>query len=157
ENDEARELAREEAELAQSTGLARPYGVALRAVGLLEPGDSGLETLQQSVSVLGETDARLEYARSLVELGAALRRRNRRSEARDWLTAGMERAYRCGAQRLVARARQELHAAGARPRRITRSGIDALTASELRVARLAAAGATNPEIAQELYVTIKTV
>jgi DNA-binding NarL/FixJ family response regulator len=45
----------------------------------------------------------------------------------------------------------------ARPRRITRSRVDALTASELRVARLAAAGATNPEIAQELYVTIKTV
>lgn len=157
EHDEARELAREEAELAQATGLARPYGVALRAVGLLESGDPGLETLRQSVSVLGETDARLEHARSLVELGAALRRRNRRAEAREWLTAGMERAYRCGAQRLVARARQELHAAGARPRRITRSGVDALTASELRVARLAAGGATNPEIAQELYVTIKTV
>src|SRR4029453_14400545 len=46
---------------------------------------------------------------------------------------------------------------GARPRREWRTGVEALTPSELRVARLAAAGRTNREIAQELYVTLKTV
>lgn len=151
------DLMAEELELARTTGLPRPYGVALRAAGILAGGEPGIDRLRESVSVLEGSDARLEHARSLVELGAALRRRQRRAEARELLTAGMELAYRCGAQRLVVRAREELQAAGARPRRIATTGLDALTASELRVARLAAEGATNPEIAQELYVTVKTV
>ncbi|MET8678030.1 helix-turn-helix transcriptional regulator [Streptomyces sp. NPDC004647] len=48
-------------------------------------------------------------------------------------------------------------AAGARPRRAVLSGPAALTASELRVARMAAAGSTNREIAQALFVTRRTV
>jgi DNA-binding CsgD family transcriptional regulator len=59
--------------------------------------------------------------------------------------------------RLVYRADEELHAAGARPRRAARSGADALTPSELRVARLAAAGQSNTEIARELYLSPKTI
>ena len=55
------------------------------------------------------------------------------------------------------RARAELRVAGGRPRRLEASGPAAFTASELRVARLAAEGRTNPEIAQELYITLKTV
>ena len=58
---------------------------------------------------------------------------------------------------LADRARTELYATGARPRREALAGIDALTASERRVADLAAAGRTNREIAQELFVTPKTV
>ena len=69
----------------------------------------------------------------------------------------MELANRCGAERLVSRAREELGAAGARPRRIATTGLAALTVSERRVAELAARGATNPEIAQELFVGPKTV
>ena len=64
---------------------------------------------------------------------------------------------RCGARPLAARAREELKATGARPRRPWRTGMEALTPSELRVARLAAQGRTNREIAYELYVTLKTV
>lgn len=56
-----------------------------------------------------------------------------------------------------ARARDELNASGARPRRAWRTGVDALTPSELRVARLAAAGRSNREIAGELYVTLKAI
>jgi DNA-binding CsgD family transcriptional regulator len=69
----------------------------------------------------------------------------------------MDLAFRCGADRLVARADEELHATGARPRRAARSGAGALTPSELRVARLAAAGRTNMEIARELYLSPKTI
>jgi DNA-binding CsgD family transcriptional regulator len=58
---------------------------------------------------------------------------------------------------VVAQAREELRAAGARPRRPWRTGVDALTPSELRVARLAAQGRSNREIAYELYVTLKAV
>jgi DNA-binding CsgD family transcriptional regulator len=133
-----------------------PHGVALRAAGILDGGEDGIERLRESASLLEGSEARLEHARSLVELGAALGRRGRRREARNELTSGMDLAH-CRAPHLVDRARDELHAAGARPRRIASSGVDALTASELRVARLAADGRTNPEIAQELYVSLKTV
>jgi ATP/maltotriose-dependent transcriptional regulator MalT len=74
-----------------------------------------------------------------------------------WLTVNMELAHACGARALVARAREELLATGARPRRIVRTGADALTASERRVARMAAEGMTNREIAQALFVTMRTV
>ena len=58
---------------------------------------------------------------------------------------------------LADRAREELRATGARPRRAVLSGVDSLTASERRVAQLAAAGRTNREIAQDLFVTLNTV
>jgi DNA-binding CsgD family transcriptional regulator len=154
---EACELVAEEVELARATGLARPYGVALRAAGILEGGEGGIERLAESVSVLEPSEARLEHARSLVGLGAAVRRRGRRAEARAPLTTGMDIAHRCGADCLVDRAQEELHAAGSRPRRITSTGTDALTASERRVALLAAEGRANAEIAQELYISLKTV
>ena len=80
-----------------------------------------------------------------------------RADSREPLQSGMELAYRCGAERLVARAHEELLATGARPRRIIRSGFDGLTASERRIVRLAAERRSNPEIAQALYISVKTV
>ncbi len=150
-------LAAEELELARATDFPRPTGVALRTVGVLEGGEQGIELLRESIAVLESTEARLEHARSRVELGAALRRRQRRAEARPELEAGMDLARRCGAERLATRSQEELRAAGGRPRRTARTGREALTASELRVARLAARGVSNPEIAQEFYVSLKTI
>jgi DNA-binding NarL/FixJ family response regulator len=75
----------------------------------------------------------------------------------DPLRQGMEIAHRCGATALEERARTELEASGARPRSVVVSGVDSLTPSELRVAELAAQGMTNREIAQRLFVTMKTV
>ena len=69
----------------------------------------------------------------------------------------MELAHTCGAAALVERARDELVATGARPRRALRSGAAALTPSEQRVARMAADGMTNREIAATLFVTPRTV
>jgi DNA-binding CsgD family transcriptional regulator/tetratricopeptide (TPR) repeat protein len=155
--EEAVALVTDELRLAAATGLARAHGVALRNAGLVLDGDRGLACLRESVTRLAGSAARLEYARSLVEYGAALRRRGERARAREPLAGGMELAYRCGAGRLVVRAREELRVAGARPRRISRSGVEALTASELRTARLAAAGRSNAEVAQELFVSLKTV
>lgn len=112
EHDEALALADEDLARAAATGLARPHGVALRTSGLLRGSDDGLACLRASVALLEDSPARLEHARSLVELGAALRRRRQRVQAREPLAAGMELAYRCGAERLVARADEELRAAG---------------------------------------------
>ncbi len=63
----------------------------------------------------------------------------------------------CGARPLVDRVRDELGAAGARPRRVELSGPDSLTRSERNVAELAASGLTNRDLAQRLFVTEKTV
>ena len=155
--DEAARLVAEELELARATGLDRPQALVLRAAGILAPPQEGIPLLRESILLLERCGARVERARSLLALGAALRRSGSRLEARQELTAAMELARTCGADRLAERARDELRAAGGRPRRGATSGPAALTASELRVARLAAEGATTPEIAQTLVVSAKTV
>jgi DNA-binding CsgD family transcriptional regulator len=99
----------------------------------------------------------IEHARSLVDLGAALRRQNQRADAREPLRTGLDLATRCGAAPLAERARQELLACGARPRRAMLTGRDALTPSELRIAELAAGGRSNRDIAEALFITPKTV
>jgi DNA-binding CsgD family transcriptional regulator len=131
--------------------------VSLRALGLVEGGPAGEQLLREAVEILRDSPARLEHARALVDLGAALRRGNRRSDARRFLRDGVDIAHRCGASALAARGNQELAATGAHSRSIMLSGLDALTPSERRVAQLAADGLSNKEIAQTLFVTVKTV
>jgi DNA-binding NarL/FixJ family response regulator len=112
---------------------------------------------EEAVDVLGESPAKLEHAKARTELGAALRRANRRVAAREHLRRAVELATICGAASLAARAERELLATGARPRRVALSGVESLTPSERRVAELAAEGPTNREIAQALFVTQRTV
>lgn len=158
EREEALALVAEEVELAVATGLPRPQGVAMRASGMLHPRIVGIEALQESESLLERSGARLEHARSVIALGAALRRAGRRSDARAMLVDGVKMAERCGALRLAARASDELAAAGGKVEASRfDSGASVLTASELRIARIAAGGATNREIAQDLFVSLKTV
>lgn len=153
----ALQAAREELDLARRWGTAGAIGRSLRVLGLLEAGERGEELLREGLELLRASPWRLERARTLVELGAAIRRSGRRREAREPLHAGMELAHACGAKPLVERAHQEIVATGARPRRVMRSGVDSLTASERRVAGMAADGMTNREIAQALFVTARTV
>jgi ATP/maltotriose-dependent transcriptional regulator MalT len=155
--DRARDLASEQLRLAERTGPPRAVGIAARALGTVTGRGKGVALLREAVALLEQTPARLELAHALVELGSALRREGHRAEARDRLRHGLELAHRAGAEPLAQRARQELLAAGGRPRRPVFTGVEALTASELRVARLAAEGATNREIAQRLFVTQRTV
>jgi DNA-binding CsgD family transcriptional regulator len=157
DRERALELARAELEDVRVFGAPRALGIALRVAGLAQGGEAGLELLAESVARLADSPALLERARSLTDLGAALRRAGERAAAREPLADALELAARCGARPLAARAREELRATGARPRRAWRTGIEALTPSELRIVRLAADGRTNREIAHELYVTLKTV
>jgi DNA-binding CsgD family transcriptional regulator len=101
--------------------------------------------------------ARLEHGYALADLGAALRRANRRAEARDQLRLALDVAHKCGATVLAERAHEELVAAGARPRRLVLTGVDALTPSERRISAMAAEGLSNREIAQSLFITPRTV
>jgi DNA-binding CsgD family transcriptional regulator len=155
--DEGRELVEEELASARRWGAPPPIGIALRTLGLLQGGSEGEQLLREAVDVLAPSPARLEHAKALIELGALLRRRNERSEAREFLRQGVDLAHACGARPLVERANEELAATGARPRKVVLSGLESLTASERRVAQLAAEELSNKEIAQALFVTVKTV
>jgi ATP/maltotriose-dependent transcriptional regulator MalT len=153
----ARRLAHDDLERARRWGAASGVGLALRATALVEGTAELVDRLRESVEVLEGSPARLEHAKSLVDLGAAVRRANRRSEARGVLQDGLELAVRCGAPALAERARTELRAAGGRWSDPASTGVEQLTASERRVADLAADGLSNPQIAQALFVTRKTV
>jgi DNA-binding CsgD family transcriptional regulator len=157
QGERARELADAELADVRVFGAPRALGIALRAAGLARGAKQGLALLGESVATLDDSPALLERAHSLAEFGAALRRSGERAAARDPLARALELATRCGARPLAVRARDELKAAGARPRREWRTGVEALTPSELRVARLAAEGRSNRQIAYELYVTIKAI
>jgi DNA-binding CsgD family transcriptional regulator len=153
---EGRRLARAEVAIARTFGRPRALGVALRSEGLVESGERSLALLAEAVAVLERSQAPVELARALTDHGAALRRAGQRSQARAALERGLDMAHHWGARRIAGQARAELVAAGAKPRRDAITGRDALTASELRVARLAAEGKTNREIAQSLFITTKT-
>ena len=156
-DEEAQRIAAEAVELARRADGVRGVGITLRDQGVVTGGEEGIELLGEAVEVLGGTRARLQHAEALLEHGAALRRANFRKDSREPLREALELAHRCGARPLEERARTELAATGARPRKAVFSGVESLTPSELRVARMAAEGMTNREIAQALTVTAKTV
>ncbi len=155
--DEALQLAHEEVELARRWGASRAIGVALSATGVVEGGEKGIGLLREAVEELDRSSAPLELARARTELGATLRRAGHRAEAREHLRNGLDLAHHTGGLAVADRARAELVIAGAKPRRDALRGRDALTASELRVAQLAAEGRSNREIAEALFVTLRTV
>ena len=157
ERDEAVALAADELARARHFGAPRSLGIALRVAGLCRAGDAAVGLLEESVEALRDSPAALERATSLCELGAALRRAKRRADSRPLLKEALELAHGCGAEPLEERTRTELLASGARPRRVALTGVESLTASELRVCQLAADGLSNAEIAQALFVTRRTV
>jgi DNA-binding CsgD family transcriptional regulator len=153
----ARRLAEEELRVARACGAPRAAGIALRICGLARGGDAGIELLRQAVDLQACCGAALERARAEVDLGGAMRRQGRRRSARPYLQAGLARAQAAGATALARQAETELRAAGGRGRRLTDTGPGLLTASERRVAELAAQGYSNRSIAGLLQISIKGV
>lgn len=157
QTERALELARTSVSAARTSGLIGPLGVALHSAGLAQQSTLAIQTLTEAAEVLSRSPWRWEHAEALVDLGAALRRANQRVDARTPLSSGLALAEQIGAQALAERALAELLATGARPRRTLVRGADSLTASERRVAALAAEGLTISEVAQALFVTRKTI
>jgi len=143
--------------LAQTWDTPTARAEVLLARARLTEVDAAVDLLRVAVAELEGTPTRLIEARAQVDLGGALRRRGHRVESREPLRAGYELARACGADGLAETARAELRASGIRLRREAASGADALTPSERRIAELAAAGMSNAEVAQELFLTVKTV
>ena len=154
--DEAQAAATDELDAARAWGAPTTVGRSLRVLGTVR-GQAGLADLVEAVALLEGTPERLELAKALAALGTAMRLARRPTDAREPLRRALELATVCGAEPLAEHARTELHAAGVRPRREALSGVESLTPSERRVADLAAAGRTNRDVAQELFVTPKTV
>ena len=153
----ATRLAREQLAVARGGGAPGALGRSLRAAGLAIGGDEGVALLEEAVTVLEGSAARLELAHALADLGTALGRSGKRREGRDSQRRAIELAAECGATALAERARAELHAGPGRRPRTELTGPGALTAAEWRVCRQVADGHTNREVAQALFVTEKTV
>jgi DNA-binding CsgD family transcriptional regulator/tetratricopeptide (TPR) repeat protein len=157
EFDPARALGAENLELARAFGAPHTLGAALRVHAQTLGGAEQLAMLHEAVEILEDSFARLELAAARTDLGLALLARDDRGPAREMLTSAVGLADELGAVVVRERAIGGLVASGARPRRSATRGPGSLTPAERRVAKLAAAGATNPEIAAELFVSVKTV
>jgi len=151
-------LVDEQLRWARRFGAGRALGSTLRAKAASTPdARDKVALLTEAVAVIDSSKLRLESARALIDLGTALAQAGEQEHARTVLRRGATLASQSGAQRLVEEAGAQLRATGARPRRLGRTGIDSLTPAELKVAQLAAMARTNQAIADELFVSIKTV
>lgn len=155
--DEASDVAERHAAEAQAWGNPIDIAEALRVLAMVRPTSAELPLYEEAVAVLDGVAAPMQLANALADFGSALRRHNHPRAAREPLRNALDIAHRHGAIPLERRIHEELLAAGARPRRKERTGVDALTSSERRVVELAVQGLSNPEIAQTLFVTRKTV
>jgi DNA-binding CsgD family transcriptional regulator len=158
EVDRARPFADAALAHARRFGSATVLSRALRASALAaeDPG-TRLAAFREAAEVVAGSPARLVRAEALADLGAALRRARRDVDARPPLREALALARRCGATGLAKTVADELAATGERVRRHTPIGAESLTPSQRRVAELAATGLTNRQIAQTLFLTVKTI
>jgi DNA-binding CsgD family transcriptional regulator len=144
-------------ETTRASGTDWALGTEARSRALLA-GDQAAEDLyREAIGRLGRTGLRIELARAQLLYGEWLRRQRRRGDARDQLRAAYETFVSAGAGAFAERARLELHATGERARKRSVETQGALTAREAHIARLAGQGASNPEIAAQLYISPATV
>src|SRR5262245_64151096 len=144
-------------ERAGATQSLLDLGLLARSQALLAA-DAGAEAhFRGSIECLDASGARLHLARSELVYGEWLRRQKRRRDARVQLEAAQDIFASMGADGFAERARVELQATGARARRrVDATRLD-LTAQESQIARLAALGLTNPEVAERLFISASTV
>ena len=145
------------AALAAEWGTRRALGHAARMRALVASREQAIALLEEARTHFASSNARLELARCLTELGARRRAAGERRAARTILRDAHDAANGCRATALCERARAELLLAGGRPRPAAGAGVGALTPAERRIADIAASGATNREIARRLYLSPKTV
>jgi len=141
--------------LASGTGLA--LGLLARSGALLADDAEAEHLYAEAIDHLQRCPSAPQLARAHLLYGEWLRRRRRRRHARAQLRAAHEMFDAMGAEAFAERARVELLATGEHVRRRTIETRDELTPQEERIARLAAAGASNQEIAAQLFISSSTV
>jgi len=155
---DAHDLVDDELHLARNFGASKAIAVSLRCQArLADRSEHAVDLLAEADELLSGSEADLERAGVQVDRGSALRRLGYRRDAREYLRNGLDLARRIEAWSIVSTAVSELEASGARRPTLSTSGANALTPAERRVARMAAGGQSNREIAQALFVTRKTV
>jgi DNA-binding CsgD family transcriptional regulator len=132
-------------------------GIEARVRALLSEGEVADSLYRQSIADLSGTRVRLELARTHLVYGEWLRRERRRLDARKQLRTALEAFAGMGAEAFARRAERELLATGERARKRTVDTLDQLTPQETQIARLAANGHTNREIAAQLFISPSTV
>jgi DNA-binding CsgD family transcriptional regulator len=132
-------------------------GIEARVRALLSEGEVAESLYRQSIAHLSGTRLRLELARTHLLYGEWLRRERRRLDARKHLRTALEAFASMGAEAFARRAERELLATGERARKRTVDTLDQLTPQETQIARLAANGDTNREIAARLFISTSTV
>jgi DNA-binding CsgD family transcriptional regulator len=157
EPERASAVAEEAVGRAERFGAGRQLGLALHTAALAAPVAERAERLQHAAVVLGEAGAGLDRAECLLDLGELQGTHGDAAAGRSNLEEALDGALTCGAEAVAARARDALVSIGGRPRRAAVSGVASLTPAERRVAELAATERSNREIAEELFVTEKTV
>ncbi|MFI7412756.1 LuxR C-terminal-related transcriptional regulator [Streptomyces sp. NPDC049627] len=134
--------------------------LSARCRALLAPGAEAIDHYRTALDLHSHGTRDFERARTELLFGSALRRLRRRTEARDRLHSALEAFDSFGAPHCAAQARTELRALGT-PAAPARGGPDTpvarLTAQQLLVARMAAEGATNREIAARLALSPRTI
>ncbi|MWB97836.1 helix-turn-helix transcriptional regulator [Agromyces seonyuensis] len=144
-------------EIAAASGTDLAVGLAARSAALLAD-DADAEALYlAAIDALARTRIGTAQARAHLLYGEWLRRQNRRVEARESLRLAHERFVADGAHAFAERAARELSATGEIVHRSAVGPVDELTAQERQIARLAAGGATNPEIGAQLFLSPRTV
>jgi DNA-binding CsgD family transcriptional regulator len=142
---------------AEAAGTPWALGRAALAAAVTGSGKTAEDSYREAVDRLGTGRLGLPLARAQLLYGEWLRRENRRAEARSQLRQAHEALDAMGAEGFAQRARRELAATGETVRRRTDPARWDLTAQEEQIARLAAAGHTNPEIGAELFLSPRTV
>jgi DNA-binding CsgD family transcriptional regulator len=132
-------------------------GIEARVRALLSEGEVAESLYGESVAHLSGPGVRLELARTHLLYGEWLRRERRRLDAREHLRMALEAFTSMGTEAFARRAERELQATGERARKRTAETRDQLTPQETQVARLAASGDTNREIAAQLFISPSTV
>jgi DNA-binding CsgD family transcriptional regulator/tetratricopeptide (TPR) repeat protein len=151
-----RALARLEIRTA-AAGTDWALGIAARSRALLLAGDDAESCYREAVERLGRTRMATHLARAHLVYGEWLRRENRRVDAREQLRTAHGLLTGIGAGGFAERARRELQATGETVRKRSVDTATALTAQEEQIVRLAAEGATNPEIGSRLFISPRTV